>query len=191
MTHEETSLQTKRMLAASLRKIMAQKLFSKITVSEIIADCGVNRKTFYYHFKNTNDLLHWMLDQESIEIVKHFDLLDNYHGAVAFVMDYIEGNQQIIKYALDPVVRDELHDFFVEDCIGIADSVLHGMEEKYGGKLSDEFREFAAGFFCEAVSGMIITWIRNNCKNREFVQESITTVLSHAFRGIARLREQE
>ena len=49
MKHEFTSMQTKRALAASLRNIMTHKSFSKITVSEIILDCGVNRKTFYYH----------------------------------------------------------------------------------------------------------------------------------------------
>lgn len=30
---------------------MEKKPLSKITVSEIIADCGVNRKTFYYHLR--------------------------------------------------------------------------------------------------------------------------------------------
>jgi transcriptional regulator len=76
MKHEVTSMQTKRALAASLKSIMAHKPFSKITVTEIIDDCGVNRKTFYYHFENIYALLHWMLEQESVEILKHFNLSD-------------------------------------------------------------------------------------------------------------------
>lgn len=52
MKHEITSLNTKRTLAESLKKLMKTKSFSKITVSEIIADCGLNRKTFYYHFED-------------------------------------------------------------------------------------------------------------------------------------------
>ena len=35
MTHQETSLQTKKMLCTSLKKIMKHKAFSKITVSEL------------------------------------------------------------------------------------------------------------------------------------------------------------
>ena len=38
--------------ATVLKEKMKEKPFSKITVSELIADCGVNRKTFYYHFQN-------------------------------------------------------------------------------------------------------------------------------------------
>ena len=75
MRHEITALNTKRMLADSLKKIMEKKAFSKITVTEIITDCGVNRKTFYYHFSDTYALLHWFLEQETTEVLKAFDLL--------------------------------------------------------------------------------------------------------------------
>lgn len=36
MTHEESSLQTKKMLCTSLKNIMKHKAFSIITVSELI-----------------------------------------------------------------------------------------------------------------------------------------------------------
>ena len=190
MKHEVTSLQTKRALAASLRHIMTQKLFSRITVSELIADCGVNRKTFYYHFENINSLLHWMLEQESVEILKRFDLLADYRGAVSFVMDYIESNRHIINCALDSVGREELHRFFFSDFMGIADMVLCGMEEKYSVQLPKEYRQFIAEFYCEAVSGMIISWIRNQkCKNREFAQESIIRVLQASLRGVVQAQK--
>ncbi len=52
MKHEESTLKTKKALALSLRHFMEKKPLSKITASEIIADCGVNRKTFYYHLSD-------------------------------------------------------------------------------------------------------------------------------------------
>ncbi len=62
MKHEITALNTKKALAASLKRCMEKKPLSKITVSELIADCGVNRKTFYYHFEDIYGLLKWMLE---------------------------------------------------------------------------------------------------------------------------------
>ena len=50
MKNEEISLQTKKALSQSLKKAMEKKPFSKITVSELIKDCNINRNTFYYHF---------------------------------------------------------------------------------------------------------------------------------------------
>ena len=42
MKHEITSLNTKKSLAGALKRAVLKKPFSKITVSEIINDCGVN-----------------------------------------------------------------------------------------------------------------------------------------------------
>ena len=50
MKHEVQSLATKQALADSLKQLLAKKSFSKITVTEIVENCGFNRKTFYYHF---------------------------------------------------------------------------------------------------------------------------------------------
>ena len=43
---------TKRALAAAMKELMEQMPFSKISVSDIAGQCGMNRKSFYYHFKD-------------------------------------------------------------------------------------------------------------------------------------------
>lgn len=90
MKHEITSLNTKKTLAESLKKLMKHKSFSKITVSEIISDCGFNRKTFYYHFEDIYALLKWVLESEAVEVVKQFNLIVDYEEAIQFIMDYIK-----------------------------------------------------------------------------------------------------
>ena len=52
MKHEITTYNTKRLIADTLKMLMLTKPFSKITVSEIITACRINRKTFYYHFES-------------------------------------------------------------------------------------------------------------------------------------------
>ena len=42
---------TKKALAASMKKLMEEKPFDKISVIDICEGCGMNRKSFYYHFK--------------------------------------------------------------------------------------------------------------------------------------------
>ena len=56
MRHEVTSLNTKKLIANSLKKAMKTKPLSKITVSELIRDCGINRNTFYYHFDDIYEI---------------------------------------------------------------------------------------------------------------------------------------
>ena len=48
---------TKRALEQSLKNLLLKKPLTKITISDITADCGMNRMTFYYHFKDIYDLV--------------------------------------------------------------------------------------------------------------------------------------
>ncbi len=51
---------TKNALADSMKKLMRQRSFEKISVSDICNDCGINRKSFYYHFRDKYDLVNWI-----------------------------------------------------------------------------------------------------------------------------------
>ena len=156
MKHEVTTLNTKRALAASLKKFMEVKPLSKITVSEIIKDCGVNRKTFYYHFEDIYALLKWMLDEEAIEVVKQFDLMVDYKEVVYFVVNYVHQNKHLLYCAYDSMGRDEMKRFFYSDFIGIMKGFVNRTEEKLGINVDPEFKEFLAHFYTEGVAGLLI-----------------------------------
>ena len=47
---------TKRALEQSLKNQLLKKPLNKITVSNIADDCGINRMTFYYHFKDIYEM---------------------------------------------------------------------------------------------------------------------------------------
>lgn len=50
---------TKRALEQSLKNLLLKKPLTKITINDIADDCGINRMTFYYHFKDIYDLVEW------------------------------------------------------------------------------------------------------------------------------------
>ncbi|MCD8332009.1 MAG: TetR family transcriptional regulator, partial [Oscillospiraceae bacterium] len=59
---------TKHALAASLRTLMEEYPFEKITVAQICEQCGINRKNFYYHFKDKYDLVNWIFDTDLLTL---------------------------------------------------------------------------------------------------------------------------
>ena len=56
---------TKRALEQSLKNLLLQKPLHKITISDIADDCGINRMTFYYHFKDIYDLVEWSCQEDA------------------------------------------------------------------------------------------------------------------------------
>ena len=60
---------TKRALETSLKNLLLQKPLNKITISDIAKDCGINRMTFYYHFKDIYDLIEWTCNEETARAI--------------------------------------------------------------------------------------------------------------------------
>lgn len=178
MKHEEITLSTKKALAASLKKQMEKKPLKKVTVSDIITDCNVNRKTFYYHFEDIYALLKWMLEQEAIEVVKQFDLLVDYKDAILFVLDYVEANAHILGCAYDSMGRDEMKRFFYADFIGIIQTLIDGTEKDLGLSVSMDFKEFLVNLYTEALAGVLIDWVKDRRKyNREKVLQYLSLIM--------------
>ena len=55
---------TKRALAASFKELLDEQTFTQISIGEICALCEMNRKSFYYHFRDKHDLINWIFDSE-------------------------------------------------------------------------------------------------------------------------------
>lgn len=55
---------TKKALAMALLELIEEEPISQITIGEICKKCDMNRKSFYYHFKDKYDLIAWIYDTE-------------------------------------------------------------------------------------------------------------------------------
>lgn len=161
MKNEEISLQTKKNLAQSLKKAMEKKPFSKVTVSELIKDCNMNRNTFYYHFSDIYDLLKWMFEQETIEVIKKIDLLVDAEEAIRFVADYVDNNRHIINCAYDSMGHEEAKRFFYSDFIGVMQNVIEDGVRQMHLSVSDDFKNRLADFYTEALAGSMLNWAKN------------------------------
>ena len=86
---------TKKALATSLKKLVSKKELSKITVVDITKDCGVNRQTFYYHFKDINDLMEWIYTNEVIQEIeeKHKNTYQTWQQGFYYIFEYVSKNK--------------------------------------------------------------------------------------------------
>lgn len=60
---------TKRALASALKDLMQQIPFQKISVADVCQKCDMNRKSFYYHFRDKYELMNWIFDMDFIKVM--------------------------------------------------------------------------------------------------------------------------
>ena len=161
MKHEVTTLNTKKMLSASLKHCMEKKSLSKITVTDIVTDCGLNRKTFYYHFQDVPDLLKWTLEQEAVDVVKQFDLLNELEEALRFAVRYIRENSHMINCAYDSIGRGELKRFLNHDFQSIVLSIVEQIERKENVHTDPDAKKIICNFYTEGMAGELVDLLKS------------------------------
>ena len=161
MQYRVTTMNTRKTLSASLKKLMEKKPLSKITVTDIVADCGVNRKTFYYHFADVPDLLKWTLEQEAVDVVKQFDLLEEFESAMRFVLKYIRENNHMINCAYDSIGRDELKRFLNHDFMSVMMDLIEKIERAKNIHTAPEYKQFVCNFFTEGLAGALVELLKS------------------------------
>ena len=185
MTHEEKSRQTKRAMADSLKRVMQKKPFSKITITDIITDCHVNRKTFYYHFEDVYALLKWSFERDALEIVKQFDHALEYGEIIMFVMEYFEDNEDLIRIALGAMGIDGLKSFFYKDFLVIANAMISEAEKRESVQLEESYKQFLCVFYTTAVEGILLDWFTSKQRvDKQLVCDMIQKTVTSSFQGI-------
>lgn len=159
MTYETTSQNTKKMIEKKFKELVSEKPFSKVTISEIIKECNINRKTFYYHFEDIYALLKWTLQQEAISVVNDFNLLTEFEEAIYFILSYIEKNNAFLKNIYCSVGRDELKKFLYNDFINIVSNTFEIKSENNKNTVPIDFKEFFINFYTEAIASTLIDYI--------------------------------
>ncbi len=151
--------ETKKQLANSFEKLAKEMPISKITITEIIKDCNVNRKTFYYHFEDIYSLFKWIHNQGAIDFIKQVDLITNYEEVVLFIIEYLRINKKELKSAFDAFGFSEMKRIFHDDFFIIMKKLIDTVEKNENLNVSEEFKNFVCAFYTEAVAGYVINLI--------------------------------
>ena len=178
MTKEELSLLTKKQLASALKKAMLKKSFSSITVSELVQECNINRKTFYYHFKDIYDLLKWTLEVDEAELITKMYAQGDYSTCIEYLMDHIEKNRYLITCASNSMGQIGLRRMFETDFIKLTEQIIERGEEKLGYQLDGERKEFLVRFYAYGTATIILDWMnKKNFTNRETTTKHLLHML--------------
>lgn len=162
MKKEEISQQTKRQLAASLKKFMTKKPFDKITVRELLDDCNMTRPTFYYHFKDIFDLLEWMLDIEAIELLKRSDGLETWDEGLLLLFRYIQDNDRMCLCAYNSIGMNALNRMLFRNVQSVMRAFVNHLRSNLPVK--EEHVTFIADFYTMALVNCVAKWMTDGMK---------------------------
>lgn len=187
------SQMTKKALAASLKKMMEKKPLSKITVTDIAEDCGVNRHTFYYHFQDIYDLVEWIYASEAEKAAETENAYDTWQqrveGILRYTFQYALDNKRFIQGTYRSISREELTGFLHRKIYEVVKPVVEEQAENL--YISTDKKNFVANFYTYAFQGIILSWIEDDMKQNpeEIIQMLFTMTQGDLMKALERFSE--
>lgn len=143
---------TRRALSASLKELMQEKPFEKISVSDICQKCEMNRQSFYYHFKDKYDLVNWIFDNEFIAVARKSEFADQWDFLEA-LCTYFYTNRDFYRRVLAVKGQNSFSEHFREFLQPV-------LARGIGELLVDEYvQEFHVNFYSDALICTIERWL--------------------------------
>ena len=140
---------TKKAMAQSLKKMLLVKDLDKITITDITNDCGINRQTFYYHFKDIYDLLEWIFANEVVEKIEKETTIETWQENFKYVLDYMLKNKKFIVKTYNSLSRKTLLDFLFKQYNTIFIEIVNDLSKNYD--ITKENKMIAAVKFGEDI----------------------------------------
>lgn len=163
--------QTKMQLANSLKEIMKKVPFHNITVQNVADHCGVNRQTFYYHFKDMFDLLEWIY-QNDIFCAFHEITTKNWQNVLLDTIKYAKMNKSFLRNTNRSLRKETIEKYlfpFINQLF-----VLIFDEACKNSYIKTEEKAFILKFFTHAYVNVIIQWIGNGMQEEDvFLLEKV------------------
>ena len=156
---------TKSALADAMKKLMVRKSFAKISISDLCEECGLNRKSFYYHFKDKYDLVNWIFYVDFLTNMggKNFE---NEWDVLVAVCNIFYQNKAFYQSALRIEGQNSFKDYFYEMLEPVMAFFVQDLFQVQNQKLF-------VTFFCDAFLTAVLRWfsMESELEPETFVEE--------------------
>ena len=153
---------TKRAIEQSLKNLLVKKPLTKITINDIAEDCGINRMTFYYHFKDIYDLVEWSCLEDARRALDEKKTYETWQQGFLQIFEAVLENKPFVMNVYRCVHKEQTERYLKP----LVDNLLLGVinEESEGLNVREEDKEFIAQVYSYIFIGLMLDWIKDDMK---------------------------
>ena len=152
------STPTKQDIAVAFLRLLARKPFRKITVRNIVEECGINRTTFYYHYQDVYAIIEGLCEN-LVTPFKKVLLGERDEAALAEAADTVIRHRKALCALLDALGYDTVRGYIYKETYAALQHFIDVRAE--GLTLTEAQRKAAFLFSREALFGALYLFLRD------------------------------
>lgn len=151
---------TRNAIKETFLELLNQKRLNEITVKDIVEKCGMNRNTFYYHFKDIPTLLEVIIEEDAQVIIKEQSqsrsLEDCLEKAISFALEHKNAVRNIYSSVNRSIFEQSLWRVS-EHVVSLYIDTIENSE-----KLSDGDRFIVVQYLKAVLFGLVSLWLESS-----------------------------
>ena len=150
---------TKNAIKAAFKTLLGQRPINKISVKDIVEECGINRNSFYYHFQDVPTLLEEIVLDYADSIIADYSPNDPVEVCIKSVMDFAALHRRETLHVYRYMNRELFESYLWKICDRIITVYVVNYFE--GSRLSEETKSMLIHLLkCESF-GLVIAWMND------------------------------
>ena len=154
---------TEKAIKASALKLLNEKPINQITIKDIVEDCGINRNSFYYHFRDLPSLIEGMVTEQAEQIISEHSSINSLEECLDAAISFAMNNRKAAMHIYNSVSRDIYEQYLWRVCEYVVTTYIDNVFSESGISVSD--KEVIINFYKCACFGQILDWQRNGMKS--------------------------
>lgn len=167
---------TKIWIAETMKRLMIRMPLAKIHVTDICREAGIERPTFYYHFKDKYDLVAWIFFRSAFTV----DVLDAAQASAA--MNKMRSDFMFYKRAYEDISQNPLWEYMLEFFV---ERYSKRAKELLGRDMLDLQLAYSIRLYCYGSVGMTKEWLlKDNLTPAETIVEMMFNSMPESMRSV-------
>ena len=155
---------TRKAIKDTFLKLLDEKPLNEITVKNIVEECGINRNSFYYHFQDIPDLICYMMEQGSKELLENCLAQPTLEDKIRYLLSVALNVGPLIQRTISTSYQSELEPLLLEQFYSFFDQLTN--ESASSSLVSDSLtasqRKLLLRYHSLAFLGLVRTWSKDD-----------------------------
>lgn len=166
----------KEVIAEAAGKLLLEKKVKKLTVKDIVEECEITRQAFYYHFADIPELLQWMLERGTEQLLRECHAREDAEEGLRYFFLIAINAIPLVRKSMQSNYGEEIEQLLIQHIYKVFEQTA---EENGLYKNCSPFEmKWILRYHSQAILGILRYWSEEDTKNLDKIVHEVYLLMT-------------
>lgn len=166
----------REVIVEAARTLLMDKKKRKLTVKDIVEECGITRQAFYYYFEDIPDMIRWSLEQSVEWLVVQCLAQGDMESCIRYFLVVASSAKPLMQRSFESNYGVETENLVEEAYRNLFERIVEECHLYDDCTLPE--RKFLLRYHSQAIMGILKGWNKEDTANLDFIVHQVQQILT-------------